>query len=60
VWAFRHYAGTREFNPFGLIVPRFGRARLYRFRGPFREFKHGEPEALAALETRFFEDLATV
>jgi hypothetical protein len=60
VWAFRHYAGRREFNPFGLVVPPFGRARLYRFWRPFREFKHGKPEALAALETRFFEDLAAL
>jgi hypothetical protein len=59
-WAFRDYAGISEFNPFGLVVPPLGRARLYRFWQPFRDFKHGKPQALRALETRFFDDLESV
>jgi hypothetical protein len=60
VWVFRSYAGTREFNPFGLVVPPLGRARVYRFWLPFRDLKHGTPEKLVALEARFFDDLAAV
>ncbi len=58
VWTFRHYAGAREFNPLGLIVPAFGRARFYRFWRPFRDFKHGKPEALLALEAKFFDEVS--
>jgi hypothetical protein len=58
VWAFRDYAGRLEFNPFGLVVPPFGRARRYRFWRPFRELKHGKPESLQALEKQFLDDLA--
>jgi hypothetical protein len=60
VWAFRHYGGRREFNPLGLLIPTVGKVRIYRFWRPFREFKHGKPESLVALEARFFDDLAEI
>jgi hypothetical protein len=60
VWAFQHYGGTREFNPLGLLIPTVGKVRIYRFWRPFKEFKHGKPESLVALEARFFDDLAEI
>ena|ERR1700687_3471970 len=57
-WLFRAFAGTREFNPIGLVFERFGLVARYRFLSPFREMKHGRPETLQVLEERFFAHLA--
>jgi hypothetical protein len=58
VLLFRTFAGRREFNPIGLVFERFGLVARYRFWQPFRDLKHGRPEALRVLEERFFAHLS--
>src|SRR5262245_24273731 len=60
LWAFYVYGGRREFNPLGIIVRPFGRARVFRFWRPFREFKHGKSEDLEALEEQFLSEIPAV
>jgi hypothetical protein len=52
--AFYHFGGHREFNPLAVSFRPFRRTRTFRFWEPFREFKHGRPEALHVLEEQFF------
>jgi hypothetical protein len=52
--AFRHFGNYREFNPLGIVFRPFRRTRRFRFWQPFRDFKHGHPEALAKIENEFF------
>jgi hypothetical protein len=48
---FRAYAGDREFNPLGIVIPKKGRAaRVVRFWRAFREYKHGKDRLLRAAE----------
>jgi hypothetical protein len=58
VLLFRTFAGSREFNPIGLVFERFGLVARYRFWLPFRDLKRGRPEALRMLEKRFFAHVA--
>jgi hypothetical protein len=55
---FRFFAGSREFNPIGLVFERFALVRRYRFWKPFRDLKHGHQEAVDRLEAQFLEDVA--
>jgi hypothetical protein len=52
--AFHHFGGRREFNPMAVVFRPFRRTRTFRFCQPFRDFKHGHPEALHRLEVEFF------
>jgi hypothetical protein len=52
--AFRHFGGYRQSNPIAVVFRPFGRTRTFRFWQPFRDFKHGHPEALHKMETEFF------
>ena len=48
---FRAFAGDREFNPLGIVVPQTGRAAcVVRFWRAFREYKHGKDRLLLAAE----------
>ena len=48
---FRAFAGAREFNPLGIVVPATGRqAHVVRFWRAFREHKHGKDRLLQAAE----------
>jgi hypothetical protein len=48
---FRAFAGAREFNPLGIVVPATGRqAHVIRFWRAFREHKHGKDRLLQAAE----------
>jgi hypothetical protein len=53
--AFHHFGGYRQFNPLGVVFRPFGRTHKFRFWQPFRDFKHGHPEALQKMETEFFQ-----
>ena len=53
--AFYHFGGRRAFNPLGVVFRPFRRTRTFRFLQPFRDFKHGHPEALHRMEGEFFE-----
>jgi hypothetical protein len=59
---FRAFAGTREFNPLGIVVPAIGRqADVVRFWLAFREYKHGKDRRLRAAEAELEQYLdATV
>jgi hypothetical protein len=48
---FRAFAGTREFNPLGIVVPGTGRrVHVVRFWRAFREYKHGKDRLLRQAE----------
>jgi hypothetical protein len=48
---FRAFAGDREFNPLGIVVPLEGRRpHVVRFWRAFRDFKHGKDRLLRAAE----------
>ena len=49
-----HFGGWREFNPMAAVFRPFRRTRTFRFLQPFRDFKHGHPEALHRMESEFF------
>ena len=55
---FRRFAGNYEFNPIAVVFERFRLAKAYRFWQPFRDLKHGNPEALRNLEEEFWRHLA--
>ena len=48
------FGGWREFNPLAVVFRPFRRTRTFRFWQPFRDFKHGHPEALHRMESEFF------
>jgi hypothetical protein len=52
--AFYHFGGWRAFNPLAVVFRPFRRTRKFRFLQPFRDFKHGHPEALYQMESEFF------
>jgi len=52
--AVHHFGGDQEFNPMAVVFRPFRRTRTYRFLQPFRDFKHGHPEALQRMEGDFF------
>jgi hypothetical protein len=52
--AFYHFAGYHDFNPMAIVFCPLRPARVFRFLRPFREFKHGKPEALQKMEMELF------
>jgi hypothetical protein len=58
---FRAFAGDREFNPLGIVVPQKGRAaRVVRFWRAFRDYKHGKDHSLRVAEAKLEAYLDTV
>jgi len=60
VFAFRYFGGWSEFNPLAVVFRPLRPARSFRFYQPFREFKHGKPEAVAKLKGELFEAVNAV
>jgi hypothetical protein len=58
VATFRFFGGSREYNPMAIVFRPFRLARSFRFYKPFREFKHGKPQAVAELTEELFAWLA--
>lgn len=54
VLAFRRFGGWRAFNPLAVVFRPFHRAKVFRFFGPFQEFKHGQPAKVEQLKTELF------
>ena len=52
--AFYHFGGLRAFNPMAIVFRPLRPTRTFRFLQPFRDFKHGHPEALHRMESEFF------
>jgi hypothetical protein len=57
---FRFFGGSREFNPLAVIVRPLKWGKCFRFWKPFRDFKHGNVEALAKVENEFFDCLSRI
>jgi len=55
--AFRFFGGRDEFNPLAVVFRPFRLAKTYRFWGPFKDYKHGNPAALEKM-TKEVLDLA--
>lgn len=53
--AFKHFGGLRDFNPMAVVFRPFTRARVFRFHSAFREYKHGKPGKLIAMQQDFLE-----
>lgn len=52
---FDHFGGSRGFNPMAVAFRPYQRTRVFRFWYPFRDWKHGKPEALHRVEKDFFD-----
>jgi hypothetical protein len=52
--AFHHFGGSREFNPLVVVFRPLRRTKTFRFWQPFRDFKHGRPDALRTMEGEVF------
>lgn len=48
---FRAFAGSRDFNPLGIVVPEQGPVTVVRFWRAFRDFKHGKDHSLRRAES---------
>jgi len=57
VQVFRHWSGSREYNPIAIIVPRRGRVQIIRFWQAFRDYKHGRPGPLETQQGLLFRVL---
>jgi len=55
VVAFIHFGGWRDFNPMAVVFRPFRRGKAFRFLPAFRDYKHGKPEKLLAMQREFFE-----
>lgn len=57
VLALRYFGGNLNFNPM-VIVFRPGRfRRVFRFWGPFRDFKHGKPQEVERMKNELMGSL---
>jgi hypothetical protein len=54
VAVFRFFGGNREFNPLAIVFRPFRLAKSFRYYKPFRELKHGKPEAVDDLTDQLF------
>jgi hypothetical protein len=58
--AFCFFGGSREFNPLAVVIQPLRRAKCFRFWKAFRDFKHGNLQALAKVESEFFEHVKRI
>ena len=54
---FRHWAGSRAFNPIAIVVPARGRVRTIRFWQAFRDYKQGKTDNLQKQQQLLFESI---
>jgi hypothetical protein len=55
VLVFWYFGGSREFNPLGVVFRPLRLPRVFRFREPFRDFKHGNRIAVEKMTSEFLE-----
>ena len=60
VRVFRHFGGSREFNPIVFVFKPFHWTRTFRFWQAFREYKHGKPDLLTETQTDLIQYLNRV
>lgn len=53
--AFKHYGGRVEVNPAAFVFQPFSRVKVLRYYLPFKEYKRGHPERVAALTDQLFD-----
>jgi len=51
VMVFRYFGRGREFNPLAVVFKPLRPARVFRFWKPFKDYKHGRPQAVERLTT---------
>lgn len=56
VLIFKHYGGSKEYNPLGIILRPFKKTKIYRFWKPFKDFKHGKAVGLEKLCGEFISE----
>lgn len=54
---FKHWGGTREFNPLAIVFPEGGSVEVIRFWQAYKDYKHGKPRLLKVQEQRLFDAL---
>ena len=52
---FRHWAGSREYNPIAMIFNPGRKIEILRFWQAFRDHKHGKEKPLKEMESKLFE-----
>ena len=57
--AFRHWGGTREFNPLAIVFCSLVRVHVFRFYRAFRAYRKGNPVPLEQVESRFLQAVMT-
>jgi hypothetical protein len=57
VIAFWYFGGSQDFNPLAVVFRPFRLPRVFRFYGPFREFKRGETEAVKKMTREFLDHI---
>jgi len=57
IFVFRHFGGSRNFNPIGIVIRPFQPAKTYRFYQTFKKFKHGNPTEVEEIKNSLFRDL---
>lgn len=50
----RFFGGSRDYNPMVVVFRPFRLARTFRYYKPFRDYKHGKPEAVDKLTDQLF------
>src|SRR5262249_55069414 len=51
---FRFHAGSRDFNPMVILLPKAGRVRLLRLHGAFNDLKHGRDAGVMQAQDELF------
>jgi hypothetical protein len=54
---FYYFGGRREFNPLAVVFHPWRRGKTFRFFQPFRELKHGKPEALEKMTAELLQEV---
>jgi hypothetical protein len=55
--AFHRFAGSQAFNPIAIIFRPFRLAKVLRYWKPFKDFKHGNTQAVEKLNSDLFSAL---
>jgi hypothetical protein len=55
--AFRYFRGRRNFNPLVIVFKPLRWAKIFRFWGPFKEWKHGDRKSVENLREELFRTL---
>lgn len=59
VLAFKHWGGTEDFNPLGVIFRPFKRTKVFRFHQAFLHFKHGKSADLEKMKAEFLTSVGS-